>query len=84
MLRNYFKWSLKYGHLNKDDFYDIIFITNHGNMFELVHRKIFNVFEFIEKYQNMEKRLERDIKKIVKCYLDDSLLEYDEDLESHV
>ena len=65
-------------YIRKYDYYsNIIFITNHGNMFELVHRKIFNVFEFIEKYQNMEKRLERDIKKIVKCYLDDNLLEYE-------
>ena len=44
---------------------NIIFLTKHGNMFETAHRKVCNVFEFIEKYQNMNKRLTEDIKKII-------------------
>ena len=60
-----------------DYFSNIIFLTNHGNMFETVHRRIFNVFEFIEKYQGMERRLEKDIKKIVKYYFDDKMLKYE-------
>ena len=53
----------------------IIFLTHHGNMFETVHRTVCNVFEFIEKYQDMEKRLTRDIKKIIKYNLDDKVLD---------
>ncbi len=53
----------------------IIFLTHHGNMFETVHRTVCNVFEFIEKYQNMDKRLTKDIKKIVKYSLDDKILD---------
>ena len=52
----------------------IIFLTHHGNMFETVHRTVCNVFEFIEKYQNMEKRLTKDIKKIIKYSLDEKSL----------
>ena len=53
----------------------IIFLTHHGNMFETVHRTVCNVFEFIEKYQNMEKRLTKDIKKIIKYSLDKKILD---------
>ena len=52
----------------------IIFLTHHGNMFETVHRTVCNVFEFIEKYQNMDKRLTKDIKKIIKYSLDNKVL----------
>ena len=54
----------------------IIFLTNHGDMFELVHRSINNIFEFIEKYQNMSKRLSKDIKKIIEYKLDNKMLSY--------
>ena len=53
----------------------IIFLTHHGNMFETVHRTVCNVFEFIEKYQNMDKRLTRDIKKIIKYNIDNKILD---------
>ena len=53
----------------------IIFLTRHGNMFETVHRNVCNVFEFIEKYQNMTKRLTNDIKKIIKYSLDNKVLD---------
>lgn len=56
---------------------NIIFLTNHGNMFETVHRKVCNVFEFIEKYQAMDRRLEKDIKKIIKYGFDNKVLTYD-------
>lgn len=36
---------------------EIIFITNHDNMFELVHRNVYKVFAFIEKFENMNKRI---------------------------
>ena len=54
----------------------IIFLTCHGDMFETVHRNVCNVFEFIEKYQNMEKRLTKDIKKIINYSLDNKCLSY--------
>ncbi len=44
---------------------EIIFITNHDNMFETVHRTIFKIFCFIEKFQNMEDRLENHLKIII-------------------
>ena len=53
----------------------IIFLTHHGNMFETVHRTVCNVFEFIEKYQNMDKRLTKDIKKIINYSLDNKVLD---------
>ncbi len=43
---------------------EIIFVTCHDKMFETVHRKVLEVFDFIEKFDDMEKRLERDIQKI--------------------
>lgn len=55
---------------------NIIFLTHHGNMFETAHRNVCNIFEFIEKYQNMDKRLTKDIKKIVNYNMDDKMLCY--------
>ncbi len=43
---------------------EIIFVTNHDNMFETVHRKVLKVFDFIEKFQDMNNRLNQDIEKI--------------------
>lgn len=54
----------------------IIFLTSHGNMFETAHRKVHNVFEFIEKYHQMHRRLSSDIKKIIKHSFDDKVLDY--------
>ena len=39
---------------------EIIFITNHEKMFETAHRKVYSVFDFIEKYHDLEKRLTED------------------------
>lgn len=55
---------------------NIIFVTNHGNMFETVHRKVINVIEFIEKYHDMDYRLSKDIKKIIINSLDKETLNY--------
>lgn len=53
---------------------EIIFITSHDNMFESVYRTVYNVFDFIEKFQNMDTRLKADIKKILNMKLDKKIL----------
>lgn len=45
---------------------EIIFLTNHDQMFEAVHRSVLNVFDFIERFMNMEGRLEEDLLKIIR------------------
>lgn len=40
---------------------EIIFITNHDKMFEIIYRNIFKVFAFIEKFISLEERLEECI-----------------------
>ena len=55
---------------------NIIFITTHDKMFESVFRKIFNVFDFIEKFDNMEDRLEKDILDIAKHNFDYKTFKY--------
>ena len=45
---------------------EIIFLTSYEKMFEKVYRNIYKVFDFIEKYKNMEKRLIKDINAILK------------------
>ena len=44
---------------------EIIVLTNHDRMFETVHKEIYKTFDFIEKFIDLEKRLKRDIKKII-------------------
>ena len=44
---------------------EIIVLTNHDRMFETVHKEIYKTFDFIEKFDNFEKRLKSDLKKIV-------------------
>ena len=44
---------------------EIIVITNHDRMFETVHKEIYNIFDFIEKFNDYDKRLRRDIKRII-------------------
>ena len=39
----------------------IIFMTNHDKMFETVYRSVYQVFDFIEKFHEFDKRLENDI-----------------------
>ena len=53
---------------------EIIFITSHDSMFEHVHRNLLEVFEFIEKFQDFEKRLKRDLKIIYNKKVDKKIL----------
>ena len=55
---------------------EIIFITNHDKMFETAHRNIYEVFDFIEKYHELEKRLTNDIKKILNRNMDKKMFKY--------
>lgn len=43
---------------------EIIYVTNHDQMFEKVFRNIYKVFDFIEKFECMEERIQRDINQI--------------------
>lgn len=43
----------------------IIVLTNHDRMFETVHKEIYKTFDFIEKFDNFEVRLRKDLKKII-------------------
>ena len=53
---------------------EIIFVTTHDKFFDKVHRQILEVFDFIEKFQDMENRLEKDIKLILSKKADKKLL----------
>ena len=55
---------------------EIIFLTYHNGFFEKVYRSICKVFDFIEKYDNMEKRLVKDIKKIINQKYDVKMFKY--------
>ena len=55
---------------------EIIFITNHDKMFETAHRSVYEVFDFIEKYHQLDKRLCDDINKILSKNVDKKLFTY--------
>lgn len=55
---------------------EIIFITNHDQMFESVHRNVYAVFDFIEKFHEFDKRLKKDIKLILKRKYDNKMFIY--------
>ena len=55
---------------------EIIFITNHEKMFETAHRKVYSVFDFIEKYHDLEKRLTEDIRLILSRQNDKKMFSY--------
>ena len=55
---------------------EIIFITNHDKMFESVHRSVYNVFDFIEKFHDFDKRFKKDIREIVKQNFDNKMFSY--------
>ncbi|MBR5662130.1 MAG: LytTR family transcriptional regulator DNA-binding domain-containing protein [Bacilli bacterium] len=55
---------------------EIIFITNHDKMFETVHRNVYEVFDFIEKYHELEKRLTKDLKVIINKNIDKKIFSY--------
>ena len=54
----------------------IIFITSHDKMFETVYRNIYNIFDFIEKFQDMNKRLEKDVIEIAKHNFDNKTFKF--------
>ena len=55
---------------------EILFITNHDKMFETAHRNVYEVFDFIEKYHDLEKRLSKDIKLILSRTVDKKMFSY--------
>lgn len=55
---------------------EILFITNHDSMFESVHRGVYEVFDFIEKFHDFDKRFKKDIKDIVKRNFDNKMFKY--------
>lgn len=54
----------------------ILFITNHDSMFESVHRGVYEVFDFIEKFHDFDKRFKKDIKDIIKRNFDNKMFNY--------
>lgn len=50
---------------NKDWDSEILFLTNHDKLFETVFRKEYKVYSFIEKYYNLESRLETNLNRIL-------------------
>lgn len=55
---------------------EILFITNHDSMFESVHRGVYEVFYFIEKFHDFDKRFKKDIKDIIKRNFDNKMFNY--------
>ena len=55
---------------------EIIFITNHDKMFETAHRNVYEVFDFIEKYHDLEERLIKDLNKILSKQVDKKTFTY--------
>lgn len=55
---------------------EIIFITNHDKMFESVHRTVYEVFDFIEKFHEFDKRFKKDIQTILKRNFDNKMFVY--------
>ncbi len=54
----------------------IIFMTNHDKMFETVYRKVYEVFDFIEKFHEFESRLIKDLKLILNKDFNNKLFVY--------
>lgn len=55
---------------------EIIFTTNHDKMFESVHRSVYEVFDFIEKFHNFDARFKKDIREIMKRNFDNKMFIY--------
>lgn len=53
---------------------EIIFVTCHDKMFETVHRRVLEVFDFIEKFEDMEERMTKDIQLILNRKEDKKIL----------
>lgn len=55
---------------------EIIFTTNHDKMYEIAHRTVYEVFDFLEKFHNFDNRLKKDITTILKRNFDNKMLIY--------
>ncbi len=55
---------------------EIIFITNHDEMFESAHRTVYEIFDFIEKFHEFDKRFKKDINAILKRNFDNKMFVY--------
>ena len=55
---------------------EILFITNHDKMFESAHRSVYEIFDFIEKFHDFDKRFVKDIKEILKRNFDNKMFVY--------
>ena len=55
---------------------EIIFITKHEKMFELAHRSVYKVFDFIEKFHEFDKRFKKAIRDIINMEYDDQIFRY--------
>ena len=55
---------------------EIIFITSHDKMFETVYRSVYEVFDFIEKYHDVEDRLEKALNVIFNKNFDNKMFIY--------
>ena len=55
---------------------EIIFMTNHDKMFESVYRNVYEVFDFIEKFHDFDKRFKKDINEILKRNFDNKMFKY--------
>lgn len=61
---------------NTDILSNIIMITRHDGLFEIVYRNLFNVSDFIEKIPGFERKLVKDIKVITDVGFDNGCLLY--------
>ena len=55
---------------------EIIFITNHDEMFESAYRNVYAVFSFIEKFHDFDRRFKKDVKAILKRNFDNKMFKY--------
>ncbi len=55
---------------------EIIFITNHDKMFETAYRTVYEVFDFIEKFHDLEVKLKKDLKAIFKRNFDNKMFKF--------
>ena len=55
---------------------EIILITRHDQMFEIAHRSVYKIFDFIEKFHEFDKRFKKDIRKIVNMCFDNKMFIY--------
>ena len=56
---------------------EIIFITNHDKMFETAYRSVYEVFDFIEKFHDLESKLKKDLKAIFKRNFDNKMFKFE-------